>query len=396
MPGFEFFGESEQKSVQEVLDSGILMRYGFDGLRNGIWKASEFETAFADRMRVKHAHLVSSGTAALTTALASAGIGSGDRVIVPVFTFVASFEAVLAVGAVPVLCDIDETLGLDPSAVEALITPNTRAIMAVHMCGSMADLGALLSIAHKHNLILIEDACQAIGGSYNGKPLGSLGQIGCFSFDFVKTITCGEGGALITNNREYFEKATAFSDHGHDHLGTDRGLDKHPYLGYNFRISELHAAVGLAQLKRLDEFLAIQQKHYNKLREALRTISGVEFRSIPSDAVENYSFLNFFLPDSESAERVMTQFRAQNFDGVFYWYSNNWHYHRRWDHLKQLKGLHRYSQEMIESADINAQTNFTASDKIMERTVSILIKLNWSPEELERRAIILRDLGQFL
>ena len=158
MPGFERFGEAERKGVQEVLDTGVLMRYGFDPMRKGRWKAREMEAALAARMQTRHAHLVSSGTAALTVALASAGIGAGDEVIVPTFTFVASFEAVLSVGAVPVLCDIDDTLTLDPGAVEAAIGPRTRAIMPVHMCGSMADLQALKALADARGLFLIEDA----------------------------------------------------------------------------------------------------------------------------------------------------------------------------------------------------------------------------------------------
>src|SRR5690606_21717697 len=123
----------------------------------------------------------------------------------------------------------------------------------VHMCGSMADLEALRAICDKHGLLLLEDACQAIGGSYRGNPLGSIGDLGCFSFDYVKTITCGEGGAVITNNESYYENAHKYSDHGHDHIGNDRGAEQHPFLGYNFRISEMNAAVGLAQLSRLDE-----------------------------------------------------------------------------------------------------------------------------------------------
>src|SRR5690606_36786173 len=166
MPGFELFGDKERAQVQEVLDSGVLMRYGFDGMRNGHWKAKELEMALAKRMKVEHAQLVSSGTAALTVALAGAGINAGDEVILPTFTFVASFEAVLSVGAVPVLVDVDDTLTLDPTAVEKSITKKTTVIMPVHMCGSMADLGALKALCYKYKLILLEDACQAIGGSY--------------------------------------------------------------------------------------------------------------------------------------------------------------------------------------------------------------------------------------
>jgi len=218
MPGFERFGEQEKKEVQEVLDPGVLMRYGFDGMRNDHWKAKELEAAIATRMECKHAQLVSSGTAALTIALASAGIGAGDEVIIPTFTFVASFEAILALGAVPILVDVDDTLTLDPIAVAQAITNNTKVVMPVHMCGSMANLRALKVLCEKHGLLLLEDACQAIGGSYEGKPLGSYGDLGCFSFDYVKTITCGEGGALITNNEKYYTNADHYSDHGHDHL----------------------------------------------------------------------------------------------------------------------------------------------------------------------------------
>src|SRR5690554_6150145 len=207
MPGFELFGDKERKELNDVLDNGVLMRYGFDGMRNGHWKAKELERTLEHQLQVKHAQLVSSGTAAVSVALASAGIGAGDEVIMPTFTFVASFEAIMAAGAVPVLVDIDDTLTLDPKAVEAAITPKTKCVMPVHMCGSMADLKALKAICEKHDLILLEDACQALGATYERKPLGSYGDLGCFSFDFVKTITCGEGGAIITNNEQFARNA---------------------------------------------------------------------------------------------------------------------------------------------------------------------------------------------
>ena len=193
MPGFELFGDAERKEVHDVLDSGVLMRYGFDGLRQGHWKAKDMELAIQKRFDVKHAQLVSSGTAAVSMALAAAGVGAGDEVIMPTFTFVASFEAIMMTGATPVVVDIDDTLTLDISSVKAAITPKTKAIMPVHMCGSMANLDALKSVCDEHNLLLIEDACQAIGGTYKGKSLGTIGDLGCFSFDFVKTVTCGEG-----------------------------------------------------------------------------------------------------------------------------------------------------------------------------------------------------------
>ncbi|SFR47977.1 dTDP-4-amino-4,6-dideoxygalactose transaminase [Robiginitalea myxolifaciens] len=390
MPGFEQFGAAERESIQEVLDTGVLMRYGFDGMRNDRWKAREMEQLLAARMQTSHAHLVSSGTAALSVAMASAGIGAGDEVILPTFTFVASFEAVLAVGAIPVLCDIDDTLTLDPLAVEQCIGPKTKAIMPVHMCGSMAELDPLLALAEKHQLILLEDACQAIGGTYNGKPLGSLGHIGCFSFDFVKTTTCGEGGGLITNSEAIYEKAQAFSDHGHDHIGSDRGAEQHPFLGFNYRISELHAAVGLAQLSRLDEFLAIQESHFKVLEAAIADIEGITLRKVPNSGVQNYSFLNFFLPDENRARKAQQALVAAGVDGVFYWYDNNWHYHRKWEHLKQGHSLHALPDSTVTALKELSTREFPASDHWMGRNLSVLIKLNWSEAALSERAASMR------
>ncbi len=397
MPGFEMFGALERAEVQEVLDSGVLMRYGFDGMRKGHWKTRELEQALASRMQTTYAHTVSSGTAALTVAMASAGIGAGDEVIIPTFTFVASFEAVLSLGAIPVLVDIDDTLTLAPAAVEKAISDKTKAVMPVHMCGSMADLRALKALCDTNGLVLIEDACQAIGGSFEGKPLGSYGDIGCFSFDFVKTITCGEGGGLITNNKDFYTCADHYSDHGHDHIGNDRGAETHPFLGYNYRISELHAAVGLAQIKRLDDFLKIQQKHYNRLAAPLEKLEGISMRRVPEGGVQNYSFLNFFLPTENQARKAQKELVAAGVDACFYWFDNNWHYHTKWEHLKGLHSLGRVSDLVKEGMQKQSEHSFAASDQWMGRTVSCLIKLSWTEEEVSQRAAILhRILGEIL
>jgi len=386
MPGFELFGDAERKEVNDVLDNGVLMRYGFDGMRNGHWKAKALEKALQKQLQVKHAQLVSSGTAAVTIALASAGIGAGDEVIIPTFTFVASFEAIMMLGAIPVLVEIDDTLTLDPEAVKNALSPKTKAIMPVHMCGSMANLDALQTICDQHNLILIEDSSQATGATYHGKPLGSIGDLGCLSLDYVKIITCGEGGAVLTNNENYYMNADHFSDHGHDHIGNDRGAETHPFLGYNFRISELHAAVGLAQLKRLDEFVAIQKKNYTIIREALSTIPEVTFRTVPEGGEESYSFLSFFLPDIEIARNVSEAFKQNGVDGCFHYYDNNWHYIREWQHLKDLKTLYPLSQEVKDGLKYLQNKKFPQSDHYIGRNISCLIKLSWTENEVTERA----------
>ena len=259
--------------------------------------------------------------------------------------------------------------------------------MVVHMCGSMANMQALKTICDTHNLVLIEDACQAIGGSYQGNPLGSIGDLGCFSFDFVKTITCGEGGAVITNNQKYATHADHYSDHGHDHEGTDRGAEDHPFLGYNFRISEVHAAVGLAQVRRLPEFLDIQKKNYTILREALSSISEITFRTVPEGGEENYGFLNFFLPDLDVAREASKNLKDSGIDGCFHYYDNNWHYVRKWDHLKHLKTLYPISEEIKSGLQYLSAKTFEQSDHFIGRNISCLIKLSWTEAEVKARAV---------
>jgi len=386
MPGFELWSDAERKQVTDVIETGILMRYGFDGPRKGIWKAKELEQEICSTFGSKHAQLVSSGTAALTTALSALGIGYGDEVIIPAFTFVASFEAVISVGAVPVMVNIDDTLTLDPAAVIAAITPNTKCIMPVHMCGSMADMDALKAICQEYHLLLLEDACQAIGGSYKGQKLGTIGDAGTFSFDFVKTITCAEGGVVMTNREDVQIKCDGYSDHGHDHIGMDRGAELHPFIGYNFRISELHAAVGLAQIKRLNDFLAIQKKNHTVLKNILATVPEISFRRIPDAAGDSCTFLSWSLPTAAMTNAVVEEMKAQQIlAGNFYYFNNNWHYIRKWDHLKNAITLNALSPELKEKVMYHANKDFSASDAIISRNISTAISLTWTEEQAKEK-----------
>ena len=386
MPGYEFWGDEERKEVNDVLETGILMRYGFDGPRKGIWKANELEKAVCNTFGTKYAQLTSSGTAALTTAMVAFNIGVGDEVIMPTFTFVASFEAVLSIGAIPVLVDVDETLTLDPEAVRAALTPKTRCIMPVHMCGSMADLDALKSICEENDLILLEDACQAIGGTYKGKKLGTIGHAGTFSFDFVKTITCGEGGVVMTDSEDIYLKCDGYTDHGHDHKGVDRGADLHPFIGYNYRISELHAAVGLAQIRKLDTFLSIQKKNQSLLKEILSQVPGLTFRTVPDPQGDSCSFLSWFLPTAELTEAVVEEMKTQGIlAGNFYWFKNNWHYISKWDHLKNADTLQSITHDVHLALKEYATKSFPASDAVMSRCISTAISLLWTEDQLKEK-----------
>jgi 8-amino-3,8-dideoxy-alpha-D-manno-octulosonate transaminase len=386
MPGFELWSDIERKHLNDVVQNGVLMRYGFDGNRNGHWKAKELEAEINKYFGCTYSQLVSNGTAAVTTALLALGVGYGDEVIIPTFTFVASFEAVISVGAVPVLVDVDDTLTINPDAVKAAITPKTKCIMPVHMCGSMADLDALQAICKEHNLVLVEDACQAIGGTYHGKKLGSIGDAGTFSFDYVKTMTCGEGGVVMTNREDVYINSDGYSDHGHDHKGVDRGADLHPFIGYNYRISELHAAVGLAQIGRVNDFLAIQRKNHATLKAILSTVPQISFRRVPDEAGDSCTFLSWFLPSGEMMNAVVEELKAQGIlAGNFYWYNNNWHYIRKWDHLKNAKTLGSLSPELREKVIHHATKDFSVSDAVMSRCISTAISLLWTEEQIKEK-----------
>jgi len=385
MPGFEWFGNEERKEVQDVLDTGVLFRYGFDQARKGHWKAKTFESELSRRVGSAHCHLCASGTAAVGIALAACGVGAGDEVIIPPFTFIATVEAVLTAGAVPVFAEIDETLCLDPDALEAALTPRTKAIMPVHMCGAMARIDEIKHFCDRRGLILIEDACQSLGASFHAKSVGTFGRMGCFSFDPVKTITCGEGGAIVTDSPDLYSIAAGYADHGHDHAGNDRGLEGHPILGTNFRISELNAAVGLAQLRKLDGILEKQRSNKKILKEALAGLPGVAFRKLPDENGDSATFLSFFMPDKDRTRSLMRAFAAAGVDSCFYWYDNNWHYLRNWSHFKKLSAPARLPLTLLKNYPDYGASQTVASDRVMSRAISMQIKLSWTAADLGSR-----------
>lgn len=385
MPGFEIFGDEERRQVQDVLETGVLFRYGFDPVRNGHYKAALFEQELSKRVGTAYSHLCSSGTAALSVALAACGVGAGDEVIVPPFTFVATVEAVLNAGAVPVFAEIDETLCLDPGAVAAAITDKTRAVLPVHMCGSMAQIDEIKVLCEQKGLVLIEDACQSVGATFGGKGLGSFGKAGCFSFDPVKTITCGEGGAVVTDDPEVYARADQYADHGHDHIGSDRGLEGHPILGTNYRISELNAAVGVAQLRKLDWILETQRRNKKAVKDSMAAIAGIRFRQIPDSTGDSATFLSFFLPSENDARSAVAALSRAGVDGCFYWYANNWHYVKQWQHLHEMKVAARMPIQLINAPPDYSRLDLPQSDRVMGRTISMLIKLSWTDDMLAER-----------
>ena len=218
--------------------------------------------------------------------------------------------------------------------------------------------------------------------------MGTIGHAGTFSFDFVKTITCAEGGVVMTNSEDLYIKSDGFTDHGHDHKGVDRGADLHPFIGYNYRISELHAAIGLAQIRKLDTFLAIQKKNHHQLKTILSTLPEVSFRSIPDPAGDSCTFLSWFLPTEELTKAVVAELKQQGIlAGNFYWFENNWHYFRKWDHLREAATLNRLNDAQQQALRQLKPDAFAASDRIMSRCISSAISLAWTEDQI-------RDKGE--
>ncbi|MFH1076686.1 MAG: DegT/DnrJ/EryC1/StrS family aminotransferase [Pseudomonadota bacterium] len=348
MPGFEVFGEEEKKEILEVLETGVLFRYEFKAQRKGVYKVAEFEKRFADYCNVSHAQAVSSGTAALRVALAALGIKSGDEVITQGFTFVATWESIIESGGVPIFTEVDETLNMDVKDLENKITKRTRAIIPVHMLGAQARIQEIVAVAKKHGLPVIEDTAQSCGGRINGKYLGTFGEMGTFSFDPVKTITTGEGGMIITNDKTLYLNCAEFHDHGHEHNpNVERGLDGRRFHGFNFRMMELQGAIGLAQLAKLDSIIEAQKKNKAAIKALLEGINGITFRTIVDPQGDTATFLAFFLPKAASTQRF-NKALCDAGGGAIYFKQNLWHYYPKWEHL--LKGV-RYPQDALPQSE---------------------------------------------
>ena len=208
------------------------------------------------------------------------GLKPGDEVIVPAYTFVASYTAIIFAGLVPVLAEIDESLTLDPEDIERRITPKTKAIMPVHMLGNPCNMAAIMAIADKHGLMVLEDACQAVGGSYQGCKLGSIGHMGAFSLNIFKTITAGDGGIAITNSTDLFERAFGVHDQGHKPLRTGVEVGRRNILGLNFRVNELVGALGLAQLRKIDRITSTLREKKKKLKTLIADAGDFNFRTL--------------------------------------------------------------------------------------------------------------------
>ena len=382
MPGTELFGEEERKEVMDVLETGVLFRYNHDAQRKGHWKAKDFEAEIAQFTGAKHALAVSSGSTAVSSMLAACGVGYGDEVIVPPFTFIATIESVLLAGALPVFAEIDETLCMSAEGIRAVCGPKTKAVLLVHMCGASADLDGILAVCREKNVMLIEDTAQALGATYKGKHLGLHGKMGSFSFDFFKINTCGEGGVIITDDPELIKSAEYLSDHGHTHIGDNRGMEPHPMMGTNYRMGEINAAIGLAQARKLPYIISQQRKHKAIIQERLSKIPGLSFRKQCDDAGDSATFFHLLLPDEASARACVKNLGEAGI-GVGYWYDNMYHYIKQWDHLKDMSMPYKLVAHELGMPQDLKTLKFPKSDAVLSRLISFNIRVTWTEAELD-------------
>ncbi|MDN7023942.1 DegT/DnrJ/EryC1/StrS family aminotransferase [Methanoculleus sp. FWC-SCC1] len=378
MPGYELIGEEEACAVKDVFTyGGVLTRYGHDRKRRGIYRVEEFERAFSRRMGVRHALAVSSGSAALIVALRALGVGDGDEVITQSYTFVATLEAIAACGGVPVVTEIDATLTMDPDDLAARITDRTKAIVPVHTMGIGARMDAILRIAREHGIPVLEDAAQACGGSYHGELLGTIGNVGCFSFDFEKVITTGEGGMIVTDDGAIIARARACADHGREMQDphTPADSDPHPSGGFNFRMSELSGAVGLAQLPKMDTVIRRQREIKRQIQEGLSDTPGLTFREVPDPTGDAGNTAVFFLESREAAAAFARCWRERGHATQNLPDSLAWDYAAEWSHI--LGGYPRYRGRKI-------STLWPQSRAILERGIAIPLQVTMTPDAIDR------------
>ncbi len=373
-------GREEIEAATRVLSSGQWFRYG-DPAAGHLGEAAKFEAELAIATGSPHVGMVSSGTAALLCCYAGLGLGPGDEVIIPGYTWIASALAPLHMGVIPVIVDIDESLTIDPAAVERAITPRTRAINPVHMNGLACDLDALREIAARHRLLLIEDACQADGGRWNGSErLGAIGDMGAYSFNQFKMISCGDSGAYLAKDREAYERALIFHDGGCIFRPHGKDLTVNPFCGINLRGNEILAAILRAQLARLDGIL--DDLHHARARVLARLrADGIEVMPLRGgDATGTASYLGLSFADASDAVAFCASLGRANSDRptaprptAYRPIDSGRHVYRNWDPLMSRQGAYSAAADPF-LHPANAGSSQKYGPDMLPRTLSILAR----------------------
>jgi 8-amino-3,8-dideoxy-alpha-D-manno-octulosonate transaminase len=310
--GIAMLGDEEIEAAVRVLRSRSLFRYYGPDLGHCV---DGFEQALGARLGVAHAVATSSGTAALRCALAALGVGCGDEVVVPAFTFIATVNAVVSAGAVPVFAEVDHSLNLDPAALDAVISARTVAVVPVHLENVGADMDAILPVARRRALGVIEDTAQSMGSTYRGRALGTIGDLGAFSLQLEKNITTGEGGIVVTDDETLWLRAARFQDQGGQFVtssgsGRGDGLDE-PFLGENLRMTELAGAIATVQLGKLDRLLSSSRANKRRILDAAGTIEGFDTRARPDPDGDGSTSITWFAPSPAIAQAMVRALRAE-------------------------------------------------------------------------------------
>jgi dTDP-4-amino-4,6-dideoxygalactose transaminase len=373
-------GDEEVEAVRRVIDSGQLFRYsGAEG------ETGRFERAWATKIGTKHALAVTSGTAALICGLVGMGIGPGDEVIVPAYTFVATALAPLAVGAVPILADVDESLTLDPADLERRITPRTRAVIPVDMCGLPCKMDDIVAVARRHGLLVLEDACQADGGSYRGRRLGSIGDAGAFSFNYFKIITCGEGGALVTDDDAIYERALIHHDGGCSFRAHAAQIGTPFFAGWNFRMNEMLGAILSVQLTRLDGILAALRAEKRTLMDALAGETAFSFNPVNDAEGDCATTLALLFETPEAVRAFLAHLDGTGVEASTPIDSGR-HVYTNWEVVMQQRGGHHPARDPYRQAEEPVAVDEDTCARtlsILERTAFVPTSPTRPPAELE-------------
>jgi dTDP-4-amino-4,6-dideoxygalactose transaminase len=382
-------GEAETKRIGALLASGKIFRYGMGG------ECDRFERNWARYLGVEHCRMARSGTAALYTALVGLGVGPGDQVIVPAYTYMATALAVLTAGAIPVIADIDDSLTLCPKDLKKRITKHTRAIIPVHMAGLPCAMKKIMKIAKKNDLLVLEDACQAVGGGYEGKALGSWGHAGAFSFNYFKNMTCGEGGAFVTNDKQAFERGSVAVDCCSFYWNPEEEREDLQFAGHNFRASELEGAVLNVQLRRIKGMLNTMRAHK---KELLQVGLDAGLTSIKNNSIDHEcgTHLGFVFSGEEEARIYSDELRAQGV-GNFLPMDTGRHVYTRWEPIMRYQGAHHPALDPFKlPANKKARIKYSAdmckkSLRILSRSVLIGMHPNHSKARVRKMGEAIRE-----
>jgi dTDP-4-amino-4,6-dideoxygalactose transaminase len=357
-PGAYWFAQEEMDAAIEVMKSGYLFRYGSESDPKFLHKVSTLEKEFAGYCNVKFALATSSGTASLLASALALGLKPGDEIIVPAYTFVASYTSMIFAGLVPVLTEIDDSLTLAPDDIERKITSRTKAIMPVHMLGNPCDMDIIMAIARKHTLLVLEDSCQAAGASYKGAKIGSIGNIGAFSLNIFKTINSGDGGLVITNDETLYETAFGIHDQGHKPLRFGVEVGNRNVLGLNFRMNEITAAVGLAQLKKIDRIIDTLRQKRSKFKSLIAATGGFKFRTLNDPSGDCATVCTVIFDTREQAAKVSKALGSKTVD------QSGWHVYSNMEHI--LNHLKQIGQP-------HTKGSYPKTDDILSRAMNISI-----------------------